>query len=195
MYKHASPEIALYFPHQYIPASDRADDIPRECQRPFRPFRPAQMSCSISHPQPSAIGELAQTQGESQAVKDFGKLLVADHGSLLRSLTHRLSRGPRPLAISPIPMAMQPGPRTESRARATSSGSGRKEAASGPSSLTVRARRLCSRGQRIDGRLAPRLDCVDQRGLLMLNDLPLLIEITIGRRTTTLIAQSPGTRG
>lgn len=81
MYKHASPEIALYFPHQYIPASDRADDIPRECQRPIRPFRPAQMSCSISHPQPSAIGELAQTQGESQAVKDFGKLLVADHGA------------------------------------------------------------------------------------------------------------------
>jgi len=39
------------------------------------------MSCSISHPQPSAIGELAQTQGESQAVKDFGKLLVADHGA------------------------------------------------------------------------------------------------------------------
>ena len=28
-----------------------------------------------------AIGELAQTQGESQAVKDFGKLLVADHGA------------------------------------------------------------------------------------------------------------------
>ena len=28
-----------------------------------------------------AIGELAQAQGESQAVKDFGKLLVADHGA------------------------------------------------------------------------------------------------------------------
>jgi putative membrane protein len=28
-----------------------------------------------------AIGELAQAQGESQAVKDFGKLLVSDHGS------------------------------------------------------------------------------------------------------------------
>ena len=28
-----------------------------------------------------AIGELAQAQGESQAVKDFGKLLVSDHGA------------------------------------------------------------------------------------------------------------------
>ena len=28
-----------------------------------------------------AIGQLAQTQGDSQAVKDFGKLLVSDHGA------------------------------------------------------------------------------------------------------------------
>ena len=28
-----------------------------------------------------AIGQLAQAQGESQAVKDFGKLLVSDHGA------------------------------------------------------------------------------------------------------------------
>ena len=28
-----------------------------------------------------AIGQLAQAQGQSQAVKDFGKLLVADHGA------------------------------------------------------------------------------------------------------------------
>jgi putative membrane protein len=28
-----------------------------------------------------AIGELAQAQGQSQAVKDFGKLLVSDHGA------------------------------------------------------------------------------------------------------------------
>jgi len=33
-----------------------------------------------------AIGELAQTQGESQAVKDFGKLLVADHGAHMQEL-------------------------------------------------------------------------------------------------------------
>ena len=34
-----------------------------------------------------AIGQLAQEQGESQAVKDFGKLLVSDHGAHKQELT------------------------------------------------------------------------------------------------------------
>lgn len=48
-----------------------------------------------------AIGQLAQAQGQSQAVKDFGKLLVSDHGAHKQELASLAQSAGVPLTDEP----------------------------------------------------------------------------------------------